>query len=290
MIKVQLEQGSEDWLAWRNGGIGSSDIAKIMGISPWGTGLDVYNEKAGISKEKKKTWAMNRGTNYEAEARDIFNANKVEELKFYPDCFQRSDYPWARASFDGYNEFRNYILEIKVPGSKDFELAARGKVPEYYNIQMQWQMFVADSDIAIYMCYRPESGETHIFPIERDDALINAMKIAAEHFWINFLKGIPPGKKRSDHDFVIDDRLADRVEEYKTCKRSFDLLQQKLEEIKSSILAYGNGQNSFMGYGITVTLAKPRTTYDMMAMQTDGIDISKYAKTSEKSSYRITID
>ena len=36
-----------EWLDWRRGGIGSSDIAAIIGLSPWATPYSVWAEKTG---------------------------------------------------------------------------------------------------------------------------------------------------------------------------------------------------------------------------------------------------
>lgn len=38
----------EDWLSYRKFGIGGSDVAAIMGISPFATIRDLYNDKFGI--------------------------------------------------------------------------------------------------------------------------------------------------------------------------------------------------------------------------------------------------
>ena len=38
----------EDWLSYRKLGIGGSDVAAIMGISPFATIRDLYNDKFGI--------------------------------------------------------------------------------------------------------------------------------------------------------------------------------------------------------------------------------------------------
>ena len=38
-----------EWLLERKKGIGGSDAAKILGLSPWGTALDVWADKVGES-------------------------------------------------------------------------------------------------------------------------------------------------------------------------------------------------------------------------------------------------
>ena len=38
----------KDWLDYRRKGIGGSDVAAIMGVSPFATIRDLYNDKVGI--------------------------------------------------------------------------------------------------------------------------------------------------------------------------------------------------------------------------------------------------
>ena len=49
----------EDWLSYRKLGIGGSDVAAIMGISPFATIRDLYNDKLGIeplTNEEESNW------------------------------------------------------------------------------------------------------------------------------------------------------------------------------------------------------------------------------------------
>lgn len=41
----------EEWLAYRRKGIGGSDAAAVLGISPFRTGVDLYYDKLGQSVE-----------------------------------------------------------------------------------------------------------------------------------------------------------------------------------------------------------------------------------------------
>ncbi|WP_042892908.1 YqaJ viral recombinase family protein, partial [Anaplasma marginale] len=61
MKKHDLIQGSAEWLAFRQHGIGSSDIAAICGVSPFKKAIDVFNEKLSIADKTYETAAMTRG-------------------------------------------------------------------------------------------------------------------------------------------------------------------------------------------------------------------------------------
>lgn len=47
------EEQRAEWLEGRRQGIGGSDVAAVLGLSPWKTALDVWNDKLGLSEEKE---------------------------------------------------------------------------------------------------------------------------------------------------------------------------------------------------------------------------------------------
>ena len=64
-----------EWLDWRRRGIGGSDVAAIMGISPFRTARDIYYDKLGIAAvdEDKGNWvAMEMGNLLEDLVARIF--------------------------------------------------------------------------------------------------------------------------------------------------------------------------------------------------------------------------
>ena len=67
----------EDWLAYRRLGIGGSDVAAIMGISPFATIRDLYNDKIGVLpliEEEEGNWvAKEVGHRLEDLVAEIFS-------------------------------------------------------------------------------------------------------------------------------------------------------------------------------------------------------------------------
>ena len=50
--QVLVETGNlsrEEWLAYRRKGIGGSDVAAVLGVSPFRTARDLYYDKLGIA-------------------------------------------------------------------------------------------------------------------------------------------------------------------------------------------------------------------------------------------------
>lgn len=50
------------WLESRRTGIGGSDVAAVLGLNPWKTPLDVWNDKLGISEDKEMLWSVRPDT------------------------------------------------------------------------------------------------------------------------------------------------------------------------------------------------------------------------------------
>lgn len=51
----------EEWLAARNGGIGASEVATVVGLNPFETPLELWRRKVGIDPPKDDNAAMRRG-------------------------------------------------------------------------------------------------------------------------------------------------------------------------------------------------------------------------------------
>lgn len=162
MKKLILHQGSPEWLAWRREGLGGSDIAAVLGISPYedATREAVFNAKVH-GTEREANFAMNRGKRLEPEARAAYtDRNRCQAP---PYCVEMDGCPWARVSLDGLcsngatipSERREWILELKCPNWETHDLALAGVVPEHFDVQCQWQMLVCGLDRCDFASFNP---------------------------------------------------------------------------------------------------------------------------------------
>ncbi len=111
MKTIRLNQGTEEWLRWRADGIGGSDIAAIVGVSPY-EGQDrisVMDRKVS-GKEQPANRTMWRGSKLEPVVRHWFE-NKRNKA-FPPICVEHDKLAFARVSLDGYADDGD-VLEIK---------------------------------------------------------------------------------------------------------------------------------------------------------------------------------
>lgn len=196
---VDLKQGSKDWLVWRNKGIGASDSPAIIGESPWTTYLQLWLEKTGIGKRppanEYQIAAMRRGVDLEPVAREM--VEKQLGMTFPAVAAEHDLYPFIKASFDGYNEEHNILVEIKCPSKVDHLKATKGKVPSKYYPQLQHQLMVSGAYKVIYASYDGED-DLQLVDIYPDKVYQTDLLIAILAFWVRVQKREMPEVTEKD--------------------------------------------------------------------------------------------
>lgn len=270
-------QGSKEWLEWRRGGIGASDISVVMGTSRFKTPLTLWNEKCGFASEETPNAAMQHGINNEERAREWLNEHL--NLNLQPLCVEDEEVPYFRASLDGYDHKTKTLVEIKCPISEDIIQNARlnQTVPEYWIDQNLWQIMFAKpirSIIAIWdykteQCY---TIENFCMP-ER----IQKMREKAKEFWHKVQTGISPEPENGDYIVIETPELKELLDEYGELYEIEKVAEKRRKELKELIIENGDDGN-FLSYGYRITRCRPKATYDIKQMELDGIDIDKYRR------------
>jgi putative phage-type endonuclease len=197
VTRVDHEQGGAAWLEWRAGGIGGSDAAAIMGVSPWQTKDQLLAQKVKNHKCKPRTGdtqknsAMLRGTRLEPEVREVFN--RRSGIYFVPVCGIHDDRRFMRSSFDGLCPEGKRGLEIKCPNRADHELALDKVVPEKYWPQCQHNLFVGGLDKLFYVSYSDnqyfgDSGMYAVVVVRPSPAYLDELVAAEKAFWDTVLE------------------------------------------------------------------------------------------------------
>lgn len=160
MIIRKLTQGLPEWLEWRKQGIGGSDAATILGVSPFedATVENLFREKVE-GWERPVNFAMRQGTRLEPTARLAYQ--RWASCVAPPVCVEHPDAPWMRVSLDGLctnhaaiaAEREQWVLELKVPGWEAHSWALAGEVPDYYRPQCQWQLLCTGLDRLDYASF-----------------------------------------------------------------------------------------------------------------------------------------
>lgn len=203
-----------DWLEYRRKGLGGSDAAAVMNISPFRTARDLYYDKLGIvTADDQANWvALEVGNLLEPLVARIF-AEKTRLKIYQRKCmFQHPYYPWMLADLDYLVELPDgttAILEIKTTNYN-----AKGNwwyngeeiVPVYYESQGRHYMAVMNLDRVYYCClYGNNEDETIIRRIDRDMDYEMELIALEQDFWENnVLAKRPPPYWEDDGDLILE--------------------------------------------------------------------------------------
>lgn len=172
----------ESWLQMRGVGIGGSEAAAAIGMSPWQTPLDLWKLKCGIAAPKDLSGnpVVEQGVRMEPILRTFFIAlNPQYKLEYYPyDLLFQAERPWLFATLDGElveESGRRGVLEIKTGtpnGKAGWDKWANGNLPENYFIQTLHQLLATDYDfVRLFACLYSANGDMTLktYEIERAD-------------------------------------------------------------------------------------------------------------------------
>ena len=164
--------------------VGGSDIAALVGESPWSTPRSVWLAKADLVEDVQSE-AL-----YWGSALEIAILNRYREgmpagvtVRHNTQCVYHAEYPWARATPDGIAADGDTFWGVEVKTCNAF--ASRSwddGVPPWYVMQVQWSMFVLDVqrwDVAVLI----GGSDYREFTLERDDEQIRHLFTAAEKFY-----------------------------------------------------------------------------------------------------------
>ena len=243
-IKVPLSS-HEEWLDWRRGGIGSSDAAAIVGVSPYATPLQIWNEKVNNSQRKDNA-AMAHGRQSEEASRLEFET-LMNESYFKVDGLQSTTTDWLRASLDGLNLEGSNAVEIKKANKEDHAVARNGRVPEKYYPQCQHIINLLGIPGMYYYSSPADGSGGIVVEVARDSHFIeNELMPKEELFWKMVLDKRPP--ELTERDFVHldgNDLISEAIEAKRIIKAQEARYKKALDSLKEKV-----GEFSFCGNGV----------------------------------------
>ncbi len=181
-----LIQGSQEWKEFRRKHVGASDASIVMGLNPWRTTIQLWEEKT-LGWEQEMNDKMRDGQKMEDEARECYE--KISGLKVKPKVAECEINPFLSASFDGITDSYDYAVEIKC-GKASHYLAKNNVIPPYYYSQLQHQMMIAGIFEMDYFSYSKK--DQFSINVKRDDEFIIKMIEKELEFWNNVINFMPP--------------------------------------------------------------------------------------------------
>jgi len=232
-----------DWLAARHTGIGASDIAAVLGISPWQSAFSLHWQKANGWTDEVDNEHTEAGRRLESAIAD-WAADRIdpnEELFVCPSGLYRSaERPWQMATPDrllyvrcpdcngpgalpdtwewaccrgsGRQRYPVAVLECKHPYDWDgFGDDGTDDIPVYYRTQVLQQCDVMDVGEWYLAAYT--SHQLRIYHGRRDDKDIAILRAAGARFWTDLQNGVVPELDSHEATIATLKRLHPSVED-----------------------------------------------------------------------------
>ncbi|MCD8313185.1 MAG: YqaJ viral recombinase family protein [Bacteroidales bacterium] len=255
-----------EWLEHRKAGIGSSEVATIVGLNPFETPYQLWRRKRGMDGPKEETFAMKAGHYLEDAVAQFWadeTGGEIIRRSAIDWLVVSKDHPYMRVSPDRtywpqgakHNAENKGILECKTTQRK----ITNDDVPKHWFCQLQYQLGIAglNEGYVAWLCSGREFGYQHyLFNPEFFGWLCGEV----ERFWVDCVEGGKEPASASAEDVAIrfpksvggktveaDGDLLGSYLSLKKVREEMDGLKEK-EEVLEARLKMGLGDADALEY------------------------------------------
>jgi putative phage-type endonuclease len=215
----------------RKNGLGGSDIAAILGLSPYKTPIAVYLEKIGETQESKPNKYMTVGNYLEPAIIKMYEDDRACKV-ISIDTLIDKDHPFLIGNVDGKQENKNIIVEVKTARkNKNWGEPGTNEIPAEYLCQVAHYAYLANCekvDIAVLFV---DSRDYVVYTYERNEQLEKIIRERAINFWNNHvIARVVPDVTNAD-DLIFKELLPDAV----TATSEIELFVQKYRDLNEEL-------------------------------------------------------
>ena len=286
----------EEWLEIRKGGIGSSEVATIIGLNPWETPYQLWRRKVGLDAPKPMNFAMTAGHYLEdavsqfwhdATGREVIKRSAIDWI------IRSDDKPFLQVSPDrtywlGESRARDAkgILECKTTQKS----VDADDIPKYWFTQVQYQLGVAGLEHGS-LAWLTQGREFGFKDINFDPDFFGFVVEEVERFWIDNIKGGKEPEATNVADIVakysrhMDGKTAEADEEVyaaytdlKVLRDEIDALEARKEKLESKVkMAFGDAEKLTWHGDTIATWKAPKASerFDTKAFTAAHPDLAK---------------
>jgi putative phage-type endonuclease len=283
-----MEQGTNEWLAWRHKAITSSKAPIIMGKSKYMTRYQLWFEMIGEPKaQERPRFVQELGHKFEPKALGYI-ALQNEILDFKPTLFEHKEYDWLKASLDGYSEEKNIALELKYVGKDRFNQVKTTRKPldDHWD-QLQHILMVTGAKKLIYGVYtldaeRKSIDEIHWIDVHIDlDYVLKELFPTLKEFHEMVISGTQPELIEKDQVEISDQLSLNLADSYTELLKQKKEIDDKLKGIESDLKAIAEkeqaGKVRIKNLNISCVVRRGSVDYKKIP-ELKNVDLDKYRK------------
>lgn len=280
--------------------IGGSDVAAILGLSPFRTAYQVYQEKRKEVEDWKGNEATDWGSRLEPAIRQWYSDTTGRSVKVPDKLLVHPKYPFMGASLDGFTD-DGRVVEIKTARSgKNWGEPETNQIPDYYAVQVHHYMTITGfqvADIPVSIA----GGSPSLYIVEADKEISEMIIEACAKFWERVQSSNPPdpvtyadavarfGKIKTEGSLIASGNAILDILQIKNVRDEIKKLEEREEYLKGNLITYlGESGDTLVNESgetlLTYKLTNGRKMFDAKAFERDQPNLyQRYLKTSEPS-------
>jgi putative phage-type endonuclease len=286
-----------EWLQYRQSGIGSSEIATIVGLNPWETPYQLWRRKRGLDPAKEETFAMKAGHYLEDAVAQFWHDETGQDIikSSAGDWLIRdNDRTYLQVSPDRTywlagqprNNQNKGILECKTT-----QMSIDGDdIPKHWFCQVQYQLGVAGykQGSLAWLCSGREFGYKNL---ELVPDFFGWLVEEAEKFWRDNIQGGAEPAATNVADVLLkynrhtdgkivetSDEVFEAYRQLKDVKKELDAIEKRKEELEAKLkMGFGDAEALSYGGQTIATWKAPKASekFDAKAFQAAHPDLAK---------------
>lgn len=254
------------WLAERTRGIGASEVAAVVGLSPWDTPFSLWLKKTGQVPPEPENQAMRMGHLLEPVIAQLWEeetGGRIVKASARDILYVDPDRPWRRVTPDrtARRDGARRLLEFKST-SRDI---APDDIPVHHICQCQYQMLVTgihDNDL----CWLTNGRYFGYAPVPYDEEFAVWLGEQVDRFWNENVIGgkEPPAIQASDiispsvpgKSVEADSEAVEDVGTLREVSTSISALEARQDALKDKLKLYMGDAEALVHGGKTLATWK----------------------------------
>ncbi len=233
--------------AARKTGIGGTDVAAILGLSPWKTPLDVYLEKTTEVPDIEATLKMDFGNIFERSILEAYTRKTGITVTYPKETILSQTRPYFRANVDGIGSDGSVLDAKNTSRRNDWGPEGSAEMPLHYLLQIAFYVHVLDAPEGRMIPFFG-GDDLRVYVYKRDMELELKMVEKLDNFWLGHVVTRTPPDPTNLGDVVklfpkvakgtfqtADDITFAQIQELKQVRADISALQNTEDTLKSSI-------------------------------------------------------
>ena len=304
VIYKTKDMTKKEWLLKRKEGIGGSDVASLLGISPYKSSVSVYMDKTSeeVETNDEGTYKMELGNKLEDFVAKEFTLKTNKKVRNVNGILKNEKYPYSIANIDKAVVGERAFLECVVTNSFA-KKKYKNEVPSHIKAQCYHYMAITGATHC-YVAILVGNEEVIIHKLDRDENAIDEIMKIEKEFWETYVLGnnIPLPDGSEDYSKFISGFYEDTIDEVLVIFEKQEILN-KYDEVKSKIKELdkekksmeqffksqmGNYEVAFIGDRKITWKKQSKTIFDTKRFKNDYPELYKdYAKEISSRVFKI---